>query len=170
MKHSKEMKVTGSFAAALLFCLCLLLIPLHGNDMEAGDSGVRVSTTTVRTCVDRTEPELCGFVIVCTEQWGPDEETYMPGDVDGDGNGPDTEDLNYLALYLFRGGQAPPVAAAADIDRSGSIDVEDLCLLIRRNFGDFRSPLEEQLYTSREQMLNTAHTRTKRQDNATTIK
>jgi hypothetical protein len=94
----------------------------------------------------------------------------MPGDVDGDGNGPDADDLNYLARYLFRGGQAPSVAAAADIDDNGSIDVNDLCLLIRRHFGDFRSKLEQHLYSSREQLLRTTHARTKRQDNATTLK
>jgi len=162
--------MTWSAAVALLFGICVMLIPLSGSEMQAGDSEARASMNGAQSCVDPTEPGLCSYVVMCTEPWVPDEETYMPGDVDGDGDGPDVDDLNYLARYLFRGGQTPPVAAAADVDDSRSIDVQDLCLLIRRNFGEFRSTLEQQLYSSREPLLKTTHARTKRQDNATTLK
>ena len=172
VNQSKPIEATWSSAVALLvLCLCVLWIPVPGGEAQAVDPETRISLDGARSCVDLTEPGLCDYVVVvCSEQWAPDEETYMPGDVDGDGDGPDADDLNYLVRYLFEGGKTPPVAAASDMDDSRVVDVNDLCLLIRRYFGESRSALEQQLRFSRDQLLRTTNARTERQDNAILLK
>ncbi len=54
---------------------------------------------------------------------------YICGDVDGSG-AVDVGDLTYLVAYIFQGGPAPPVLAAADVDGSGFIDVADLTYMV----------------------------------------
>lgn len=56
--------------------------------------------------------------------------SYICGDVNGDEYGPNVADLTYLVDYLFRGGPAPPVMEAADVDLSGHINVADLTYLV----------------------------------------
>lgn len=55
---------------------------------------------------------------------------FICGDIDGNGTGPNVADLTYFIAYLFRGGAAPPVIAAADVNGSGDIAVSDLTRLI----------------------------------------
>ena len=172
MNHSKPIVATWSSAVALpVLCLCVLWISVPGGEAQAVDHETWISLDGAKIGVDLTEPGLCDYVVVvCSEQWVLDEDTYMPGDVDGDGDGPDADDLNYLARYLFEGGKAPPVAAAADMDDSRGVDVNDLCLLIRRHFGESRSALEQQLRSSRDQLLRITNARTERQDDAILLK
>ena len=56
---------------------------------------------------------------------------YICGDISGNGGAPNVQDLTYLVAYLFRGGPAPPVLAAADVDGSGGPpSVSDLTYLV----------------------------------------
>ncbi len=55
---------------------------------------------------------------------------YICGDMNGDGEGPDVEDLTYVVDYLFRGGDEPPNTEAADIDGEPEITVSDLSYLV----------------------------------------
>ncbi|HPC11156.1 MAG TPA: hypothetical protein PK112_03535, partial [candidate division Zixibacteria bacterium] len=60
--------------------------------------------------------------------------TYICGDVDDNGAGPNVADLTYLVTFLFRGGPEPPVLPAANLNGStgpgNNIEVSDLTLLI----------------------------------------
>jgi hypothetical protein len=55
---------------------------------------------------------------------------YIPGDVNGDLDGHNVADLTYLVYYLFRGGPAPPVMEAADMDGVSGVNVADLTYLV----------------------------------------
>jgi len=58
-------------------------------------------------------------------------QSYICGDVNGDGEGPNVADLTYLVDYLYRGGPPPPVMEAADVDGSGGVpNVADLTYLV----------------------------------------
>ncbi len=59
-----------------------------------------------------------------------DEPLFICGDIDGDEAGPNVADLTYLVDYLFGGGAAPPVPAAADVNASGDINIEDLTYFV----------------------------------------
>ncbi len=54
---------------------------------------------------------------------------FVCGDVSGD-FGIDVGDAVYLIAYLFRGGPAPPIPAAADINGNGEPDVGDVTIII----------------------------------------
>lgn len=58
--------------------------------------------------------------------------SYLCGDIDDNGEGPNVADLTYLVAYLFRGGPEPPLPAAANINGNpeGTIEVSDLTALI----------------------------------------
>lgn len=55
---------------------------------------------------------------------------YVCGDLNDDSNGPDVSDLSFLVDYLFRGGSAPVLPSATDMDGSGSTDVADVTYLV----------------------------------------
>jgi hypothetical protein len=56
---------------------------------------------------------------------------YICGDANGDGSGPDIQDLVFIVDFMFNGGPPPPVFAAVDVDSSGySPDVADLVYLV----------------------------------------
>lgn len=61
---------------------------------------------------------------------------YIPGDVNGDFDGPDISDLVYLVTYMFSGGQAPPWPswrANVNGDFIGP-DISDLVYLVAHMF------------------------------------
>jgi len=64
------------------------------------------------------------------------------GDVNADGSDPNVADLTYLVDYLFRGGPAPPVMAAADVECSGGINIADLTYLVAYLFRSGPPPCE----------------------------
>lgn len=174
MNHSRLSETTSS-SAFMLVVLCLwVVLPLcfGVSGARAGGSEAWMSYDNRGTCVDVSDPQPCDFVIeLCSERMIPDDdEAYIPGDVDGDGNGPDDDDVEYLARYLYAGGGRPRIPAAADIDGSRRVDVNDLCLLIRRHFGDSRSVLEQKLRSSREQLTRAINARAERNDNAILLK
>ena len=60
---------------------------------------------------------------------------YVCGDADGNGVGPDIEDLVYLVNYMFAFGPPPPEMAAVDMDGNGSgPDIADLLTLVNYMF------------------------------------
>jgi uncharacterized repeat protein (TIGR01451 family) len=56
--------------------------------------------------------------------------TYICGDINGDGNGPNVVDLTYLVDYLFRSGPPPPVMDAANVNGQGGVNVVDVTYLV----------------------------------------
>ncbi|HOP06293.1 MAG TPA: T9SS type A sorting domain-containing protein [candidate division Zixibacteria bacterium] len=60
---------------------------------------------------------------------------YIPGDINGDGVGPDISDLVCLVSYMFQGDMPPCVMAAADCNGNGSgPDIADLVYLVNYMF------------------------------------
>ncbi len=63
-------------------------------------------------------------------------QTYVCGDLDGSGSGPDISDLVYLVSYMFSGGPPPVHMAAADVNGDGTgPDISDLVYLVSYMFG-----------------------------------
>ncbi|MFH1687916.1 MAG: hypothetical protein ABIE70_10415 [bacterium] len=61
--------------------------------------------------------------------------TFLCGDADGNGVGPDIADLVYLVNFMFNGGPEPPVMAACDVDGNGvGPDIADLVYLVNFMF------------------------------------
>jgi len=85
------------------------------------DAGIISFTARVEDAVGSVDEKLFSFVI---------EPSYICGDVDGDGTGPNVTDLTYLVDYLFRSGPPPPVMEAANINGENGINVADLTYLI----------------------------------------
>lgn len=64
------------------------------------------------------------------------EDAWLCGDANGNGVGPDIEDLVYLVNYMFSGGPVPPELAAVDVNGNGiGPDIEDLVYLVAFMFG-----------------------------------
>ena len=70
-------------------------------------------------------------------------QDFICGDADGDGNGPIVPDLVYLVNYLFKGGNPPPVLAAADANGEDGdlINVADLTYLVNYLFKSGNAPI-----------------------------
>jgi len=67
---------------------------------------------------------------------------YICGDISGEGDGPNVQDLTYLVTYIFQGGPPPPVLAAADLDGSGGIpNISDLTYLVAYLFQGGPAPV-----------------------------
>ena len=66
--------------------------------------------------------------------------TYICGDIDNNGSGPDVADLTYLVDYLFGGGTAPAELAAADVNGTGTVDVADLTYMVDYLFAGGPAP------------------------------
>ncbi|MFH1687126.1 MAG: hypothetical protein ABIE70_06335 [bacterium] len=61
--------------------------------------------------------------------------SYVCGDVNGNGEGPDIDDLTYLVNYMFQGGPPPPAMGATDVNGNGvGPDIEDLIYLVSYMF------------------------------------
>ncbi len=58
-------------------------------------------------------------------------ETYICGDIDGNGENPNISDLTYLVDYLFGGGPVPPEINACDMNGDGNgPDITDLTYMV----------------------------------------
>jgi len=68
---------------------------------------------------------------------------FICGDVNGDGEGPFVNDLTFFVNYIFKGGPAPPVLAAADADGEGgnSLNVADLTYMVNYIFKGGSPPI-----------------------------
>jgi hypothetical protein len=67
--------------------------------------------------------------------------SYLCGDINGDGAGPNVADLTFLVAYLFSSGTPPPVFEAADLNGgTGSINIADLTYLVAYLFGGGPAP------------------------------
>ena len=69
------------------------------------------------------------------------EVTFICGDINSDGSGPDISDEVYLIDYLFAGGAAPLITNAVDVNSSGTIDISDLTYMISYLFAGGPAPL-----------------------------
>ena len=67
--------------------------------------------------------------------------TWICGDADSNGMGPDIADLVYMVAFMFSGGPAPAVMQTIDIDGSGGdADVADLVYLVQFMFSGGPAP------------------------------
>jgi hypothetical protein len=98
-------------------------VNVHFNaaDLEGGSYAGQLSVST-------NDPMMPSTTIPVTLS----VETWICGDINGDGDGTNVSDLGYLVDFLFRGGTPPPVIAAADGDgRNGDIiNVSDLTYFV----------------------------------------
>jgi len=85
------------------------------------DTGTINFTARAEDAVGSVDERLFSFVV---------EPSYICGDVDGDGTGPNVADITYLVDYIFFGGSPPPVAEAANVDGEGGINVADVTYLV----------------------------------------
>ena len=95
--------------------------------------------------------QTINFTVAATGRLGSTDEqalsidvvvSYTCGDVDGDGDGPDIEDLTFLVTYMFNQGPEPPVMAATDIDGNNlGPDVADLIYLVSYMFAGGPDPV-----------------------------
>lgn len=65
----------------------------------------------------------------------------VPGDVNGDGNGPNLTDVTYLVNYLFLEGPPPPIPASANVDGEGGINLTDVTILVNALFAGGPPPV-----------------------------
>ncbi|MFH1686340.1 MAG: M28 family peptidase [bacterium] len=92
---------------------------LYGYPLAAGPISF---TAEVSDAVGDVEERLYTFNIAAT---------YICGDANGNGIGPDIEDLVYLVNYMFNQGPQPPELAAVDVNGNGAgPDIEDLVYLV----------------------------------------
>jgi hypothetical protein len=84
-------------------------------------------TARAEDAVGSFDEKLFSFVI---------EPSYICGDVDGDGGGPNVADLSYLVAYLFDDGPPPPVMEAANVNGDNRINVADVAYLVDYLFFD----------------------------------
>ncbi len=88
----------------------------------------------------------------CPDHWNPDQADedfddigdacdVFCGDINGDLQGPNIQDVTYFTAYLFQGGPAPPVMEEADVNGiPGQVNVVDLTCLINYLFDDGPGP------------------------------
>jgi hypothetical protein len=63
--------------------------------------------------------------------------SYLCGDVDNDGDGPDIEDLIFLVTFMFQEGPTPTFMGSTDVNGNGiGPDIEDLIYLVQFMFQD----------------------------------
>lgn len=67
--------------------------------------------------------------------------SFICGDVDANGAGPNIGDLTYLVDYLFRGGPPPPVPEAANVDGDNGVNVADLTYMVDYLFRGGPAPI-----------------------------
>ncbi len=98
-------------------------IDVHLDATELGDG-----TYDGQLSITTNDPVMPSAVLPVSLQ----VQDYICGDVNGNGAGPNVEDLTYLVDYLFKEGPPPPVLAAANVDGIGgeAIDVADLSYLV----------------------------------------
>ena len=68
-------------------------------------------------------------------------ESYLCGDIDSDGTGPNVADLTYFVNFIFKGGPEPENFDAADVNDDGSHNVSDLTYLVNFLFKGGPAPL-----------------------------
>ncbi|MFH1686556.1 MAG: putative Ig domain-containing protein [bacterium] len=120
------------------------------GEVEWTEIGSGLSGTGLTLSADGTiegtvgSPQTINFTVAATDQVGAFDESaltiqanpaYLCGDVDGNGVGPNIEDLVYLVNYMFNGGPPPPVMAATDVDGNGEgPNIADLVYLVSYMF------------------------------------
>ena len=75
--------------------------------------------------------------LTVTGSGGP---SWICGDIDNDGEGPNIGDLIYLVDYMFNDGPAPVEMDAANVDGVNGIDVGDLVHLVDYMFNEGPPP------------------------------
>lgn len=62
---------------------------------------------------------------------GYTDPTWVVGDIDGNGTGPDVADLAYMVDFMFNGGPKPATLQSMDVaGQSGTVDISDLVYLV----------------------------------------
>lgn len=92
--------------------------------------------------VSSNDPDPANNPLTITAQLTvSDQPPYICGDVDGDGTGPIIIDVVYMVDYLFRGGPAPPIEAAADVDGSFDLSILDIIYIVAYLFDGGPAPI-----------------------------
>jgi hypothetical protein len=65
-------------------------------------------------------------------------QSFICGDVNNDGSGPNLTDLTYLVNHLFNAGAPPPIPASADFNSSGTLNLTDVTALVNHLFVTFQ--------------------------------
>mgnify|MGYP006278649613 CR=1 FL=1 len=96
------------------------------NDMEDGEYAGLIS-------VGSNDPDTPSHQIPATLTVSSD--TFVCGDADGSGAGPDIADLVYLVAWMFSDGPPPPEPDAIDVNADGAAgDIADLVYLVTYMF------------------------------------
>lgn len=73
-----------------------------------------------------------------------DPPPWICGDINGDTNGPNIQDLTFFVAYLFGGGAPPPVMEAADVNcSSGNPNIQDLTFFVAYLFSGGGAPCDD---------------------------
>lgn len=84
--------------------------------------------------------DVCGSVdqVAFSFEVGP---SWICGDIDGSGEGPDIADIVYLTSWMFSGGPEPPNMEAVNVDGQGGVgDIADLVYLVAYMFSEGPAP------------------------------
>ena len=76
---------------------------------------------------------ICTLVLCLSDSTAKTEtgsSSFVCGDIDCDGYGPNVSDLTYLVSMLFRNGPDPSDWQSADLDGHFSVTVSDLSYLV----------------------------------------
>lgn len=126
--YSQQLGATGGTGA---LSWSDLNADLEGTGLTLGSDGSLTGTPI--------SAGVISFTATCTDDVGASDDAaltvtaspaYICGDMNGDENGPNVDDLTYMVNYLFKGGPAPPVTEAADVDSSGALNVSDLTQMV----------------------------------------
>ncbi|MEA3296228.1 MAG: hypothetical protein U9R56_00005, partial [candidate division Zixibacteria bacterium] len=105
-------------------------------DVRFDASGLETGEYTGQLVISSNDPDTPSWNIPVTLN----VSSWVCGDADGSGDGPDVADLVYLVNYMFNDGPPPPVLEAVNIDGLGGVDIADLVYLVNYMFNDGPSP------------------------------
>jgi hypothetical protein len=92
-----------------------------------------------------TDVQIVTFTVAAEDEVGSQDlqeltidirPSYVCGDINGNGSGPNIDDLTHLVGYMFGEGPPPTQMGAADVDGESGLDIQDLIYLVNFMFND----------------------------------